>query len=206
MSGLFLNASCETEVQKKTVQNKSKNTLIMKFVLLHLYYFIQTFRKYNITTPLRIVHFLAQISTETGNFKWMVELGGKSYFNRYDIQYNPKKAKELGNTQKGDGYKYRGRSPIHLSGKANYQAYKDYSKIDVVANPDLVTRIDIALDVAGWFWQKNNINAAADKDDVVAVTKKVNGGKNALAERIAYVKHFKAQKLSIEFLESKQRV
>lgn len=175
----------------------------MKFILLHLYYFLKTFKKYGITTPLRITHFLAQITTETGNFKWLVELGNKAYFNKYDIKYNPKKAKELGNIYKGDGYKYRARGFMHLTGRANYQAYKNYSKIDVVTNPDLAARIDIALDIAGWYWQKNNINVLADKDDVVAVTKKVNGGTNALTERKAYLGYYKLQKLTLEFLESK---
>lgn len=176
----------------------------MKFILLHLYYFLQTFKKYNITTPLRIAHFLAQITTETGNFKWLVELGNKAYFNKYDIQFNPKKAKELGNIYKGDGYKYRARGFMHLTGRGNYQAYKNYSKIDVVTNPDLAARIDIALDIAGWFWQKNNINVLADKDDVLGVTKKVNGGTNHLTERKTYLGYYKLQKLSLEFLESKQ--
>lgn len=207
MLGLFLNTSFETEVQKKTVQHKPKHTHIMKFVLLHLYYFIQTFRKYNITTPLRIAHFLAQISHETGNFKWFTELGGKSYFKQYDIQFNRRKAIDLGNLKIGDGYKFRGRSPIHLTGRKNYQAYKEYSGLDVVTNPDLVARIDIAMDVAGWFWKNNNLNKHADNDDVVEITRIVTGSpKKAIAERTAYVKHFKAQKLSLELLESKQQV
>lgn len=178
----------------------------MKFILLHLYYFLQTFKKYKITTPLRIAHFLAQITTESGNFRWMTELGNKAYFNQYDIQYNPKKAKGLGNIYKGDGYKFRGRGFIHLSGRSNYQKYKDYSGIDVVTTPDLAARIDIALDIAGWFWQKLDINTYADKDDVVAVTKRVNGGTNALTERKTYLGYYKLQKLTLEFFESKQAV
>lgn len=179
----------------------------MKFILLHLVYFIQTFRKYDITSPLRIVHFLAQISQETGNFKWFTELGGKSYFNNYDIQFNPRKAIDLGNLKKGDGYKFRGRSPIHLTGRKNYQAYKEYSGLDVVTNPDLVARLDIAMDVAGWFWKNNNLNKLADKDDVVGITRIVTGSpKKAIAERTAYVKHFKSKNLSLQYLESKQAV
>lgn len=175
----------------------------MKFIFLHLYFFLQTFRKYSINTPLRIAHFLAQITHETGNFKWFVELGGKSYFNKYDIQYNPKKARELGNTQKGDGYRYRARGFVHLTGRSNYQAYKNYSGIDVINNPDLAARIDIALDIAGWYWQKNNVNIDADKDDVIAVTKKINGGTNQLTERKAYLGYYKLQQLSLPALESK---
>jgi putative chitinase len=176
----------------------------MKFVLLHLYYFIQTFRKYKINTPLRIAHFLAQITHETGNFKWLVELGNKAYFNKYDIQYAPKKAKELGNTQKGDGYKFKARGFIHLTGRANYQAYKNYSGVDVITNPDLAARIDIALDIAGWYWTKNNINTYADRDDMDAVTVRINAGKNQMSERKAYLGYYKFQKLTLEFLESKQ--
>lgn len=175
----------------------------MKFIILNIYYFLQTFRKYNINTPLRIAHFLAQITHETGNFKWMTELGGRSYFKKYDIQGNPKKAKELGNIFKGDGYKFRARGFIHLTGRANYQEYKDYSGIDVITNPALAARIDIALDIAGWYWQKNNINPYCDIDDVLTVTKKVNGGTNQIAERKAYLNYYKMQNLSIPFLESK---
>jgi putative chitinase len=173
----------------------------MKFILLHLFYFLRTFKKYNITTPLRIVHFLAQISTETGNFKWLTELGNKAYFNMYDIQFNPKKAKELGNIYKGDGYKFRGRGLIHISGRTMYALYKAYSKIDVIANPDLAARIDIAIDIAGWYWQLKNINVHADKDNTKAVTVAVNGGTNALNERTAYVTYYKSQNLTLEFLE-----
>ena len=176
----------------------------MKFILLHLFYFLRTLKKYNITTPLRIVHFLAQITTETGNFKWLTELGNKAYFNMYDIQFNPKKAKELGNIYKGDGYKFRGRGLIHISGRNMYNQYKAFSKIDVITNPDLAARIDIAIDIAGWYWQLKNINVHADKDDVINVTKKVNGGTNALTERKTYLSYYKSQKLTLEFLESKQ--
>ncbi|PKB18383.1 glycoside hydrolase family 19 protein [Flavobacterium sp. 5] len=175
----------------------------MSFIFRHLYYFLQTFRKYNINTPLRIAHFLAQITHETGNFRWLTELGGKSYFKKYDIQFNPKKAKELGNLQKGDGYKFKARGFIHLTGRANYQKYKEYSGIDVINNPALAARIDIALDIAGWYWQNNNINTYSDIDDVVTVTKKVNGGTNQLSERKAYLDYYKLQKLSLPFLETK---
>jgi putative chitinase len=176
----------------------------MKFVLLNLYYFIQTFRKYNINTPLRIAHFLAQITHETGNFKWFTELGNKAYFKKYDIQYAPKKAQELGNTQKGDGYKFRGRSPMHLTGRANYQDYKNYSGIDVIKNPDLAARIDIGLDIAGWYWMKKNINAQADTDNLDGVTVRINAAKKDLAKRKTYLGYYKLQKLTLEFLESRQ--
>jgi putative chitinase len=176
----------------------------VKFILKNLYYFIQTFRKYDITTFLRISHFLAQITHETGNFRWLTELGNKAYFNKYDIQYAPKKAKELGNIIRGDGYKFRGRGFMHLTGRANYQSYKNYSGIDVIKNPDLAARIDIALDIAGWYWKKNNINAEADKDSIDGVTLKINSAKKDLAERKAYLGYYKLQKLTLEFLESRQ--
>jgi putative chitinase len=178
----------------------------MTFIFLHLYHFLQTFTKYEITTPLRIVHFLAQLSHESGGFKWFTELGNKAYFNKYDIEFNPAKAKELGNTQKGDGYKFRGRGLIQLTGRANYAAYKAYSKIDVVNHPELASKIDIALDIAGWYWWKKNINAFADNDDVIGVTKKVNGGTRGLEERKIYVAYYKSQKLTLELLKKKASV
>ena len=96
-----------------------------------------------------------------------------------------------GNEASGDGWKFRGRGLIQLTGKDNYQQFaKDYG-IDCVKNPDLLLEPQFALASACWFWQKRNLNTFADKDDIVMVTKRVNGGVNGLNDRQQYLDSFK---------------
>ena len=82
--------------------------------------------KYGITTPLRLAHFFSQIAHESGGFKYLAELGGKSYFDKYEGR------KDLGNTQKGDGYKFKGRGYIQVTGRANYSEISKDLKIDFI--------------------------------------------------------------------------
>jgi putative chitinase len=136
---------------------------------------------YGIDTPLRQAHFLAQVGHESGSFRYTEELAnGAAYEGRAD----------LGNTQTGDGQKFKGRGLIQLTGRANYTAYGKDKGRDFVdgANPALIaTDVALAMDVACWFWKKNHVNALADLDDVRAVTKKVNGGLNGLPDREDYL-------------------
>jgi putative chitinase len=97
----------------------------------------------------------------------------------------------LGNTQVGDGWRFRGRGLIQLTGRANYQAYKDYSGNDVIANPDLASRPDIAIDIAGWFWSvRFRLNPIADKNNINSITEKINGGLTNLEERVKQLNHY----------------
>ena len=97
----------------------------------------------------------------------------------------------LGNTQLGDGWRFRGRGLIQLTGRANYQAYKDYSGHDVIANPDLASRPDIAIDIAGWFWSvRFKLNPIADKNNINSITKKINGGLTNLTERVKQLNYY----------------
>lgn len=91
--------------------------------------------------------------------------------------------KNLGNTEYGDGYAYRGRGLIQLTGKANYKKAGDSLGIDLVANPDLVATPEYAALTAGWFWSANNLNALADAKDLLGMTKKVNGGTIGIEHR-----------------------
>lgn len=144
----------------------------------------ETCVRYAINTPLRISHFLAQVLHESGGFRWRSEIWGPTEAQKkYDTRTN------LGNTPEvdGDGKLYRGRGFIQLTGKANYKAYSDYIGVDFVKNPDLVGEIPYSLDVAGWFWNKRNINAYADADNIKRVTKRVNGGYNGLDDRSAWL-------------------
>lgn len=196
----------------------------MKFIILHLVSFLETFSKYKITTPLRIVHFLAQCHNETGGFtkffenlnysqtgllktfsKYFTTAQAKTYANKPASIANRVYANRMGNGNEssGDGYRFRGRGIIQLTGRANYQAYKEYSKIDVVSNPDLAARIDIALDIAGWYWQKNNINVLADKDNIESITKAVNGGSIGLEDRKKFLAYYKSQNITLDFFKKK---
>ena len=91
--------------------------------------------------------------------------------------------KNLGNTEYGDGYAYRGRGLIQLKGKANYKKAGDSLGVDLVANPDLVATPEYAALTAGWFWSANNLNALADAKDLLGMTKKVNGGTIGIEHR-----------------------
>ena len=118
-----------------------------------------TMDKFNIDTPLRQAHFVAQLLHETGNLKYKQESGNDAYFNKYDIRYNPKKAKDLGNTQIGDGAKFKGRGLFQLTGRANYKSFGDYIGVDLLKNPELVANDPkIGSLVAGWFWNRSSLN------------------------------------------------
>ena len=140
---------------------------------------------YHINTTLRLAHFMAQIEHESGGFKWLTELGGKSYFDKYDGR------KDLGNLQPGDGYKFRGRGYIQVTGRYNYTKLSKDTGIDFLNDPDLLAQEVNAIVSACWFWNKNKINELADKDDVKAVTKKINGGFNGLKDRLELLAKWK---------------
>lgn len=89
----------------------------------------------------------------------------------------------MGNTDPGDGYKFRGRGAIQLTGKDNYAAAGKDLGLDLVNNPELAKDPDNAGKIAAWYWKKNKLGEAAKSGDVTAVTKKINGGTNGLADR-----------------------
>lgn len=141
----------------------------------------ETAKKFNITTNLRLAHFLSQCAHESGEFKWVVEFAsGKAYEGR----------KDLGNTEPGDGPKFKGRGYIQLTGRANYKKFSQFCGEDCVKNPDLVAT-KYPMMSAAYFFDSNKLWAICDKGsseaDVKAVTKRVNGGYNGLEDR---QKHF----------------
>lgn len=132
-----------------------------------------------INTPLRMAHFLAQIAHESAELRYSEEVAsGDAYEGRAD----------LGNCEPGDGKRFKGRGLIQLTGRSNYKCYgkargKDYT---AVQNAKLLaTDPYTAVDVSCWFWIENQLNALADKDDVMALTKRINGGYNGLEDRKA---------------------
>jgi putative chitinase len=171
-----------------------------------------TAKKFNITNTLRLAHFLAQCGHESGGFKAVSENlnysadGLKKIFPKYfpgnlneSYARNPEKianrvySSRMGNGDEssGEGYKFRGRSYVQLTGKNNYEAFDKFVDDDILANPDLVAT-KYPLMAAAWFFWKNNLWSICDQgatDEVVTVvTKRVNGGTIGLADRI---KHFK---------------
>lgn len=166
------------------------------------------FPLYNITTHERVASFVAQCGHESGGWRVFTENLNYSanalnsvfpkYFKNAGRDANkyarkPEKianvvyANRMGNSdeQSGDGWKYRGRGPIQLTGKNNYKKFSKFANVDFVANPDLITaNIGYLLLSAIWFWNENNLNQYADKNDIKAQTKRINGGYNGLDERL----------------------
>jgi putative chitinase len=139
---------------------------------------------FGITTNLRLAHFLAQCAHESGSWKFKVELAsGKAYEGR----------KDLGNTQAGDGVKFKGRGYIQLTGRVNYGKFSQFIGEDCVANPELVAT-KYPLTSAAYFFNKNklwNICDLGSTDEIVTrVSKRVNGGTNGLADRLKKFKKY----------------
>lgn len=139
------------------------------------------FPKYRIIAPLRMAHFFAQVGHESMSFVYTEELAsGAAYEGRID----------LGNTQKGDGVRFKGRGLIQLTGRTNYTQYSQYVGVDFTkqGNETLIaTRPKYALDVSLWFWDHRRLNSYADSDNLRAITRRVNGGYNGLPDRQNYL-------------------
>ena len=137
--------------------------------------------KFEINTPLRKQHFLSQVGHESASLKYMQEIAsGAAYEGRSD----------LGNTEPGDGRKFKGRGPIQLTGRLNYTSFARYmGDMDIVEHPErLETDMELCWASSGWFWTEyKHLNRYADQDDVRAVTLRVNGGYNGLADREQYL-------------------
>jgi predicted chitinase/murein DD-endopeptidase MepM/ murein hydrolase activator NlpD len=131
----------------------------------------------NINTPKRQAAFLAQLAHESGEFRYMEEIAsGAAYEGRRD----------LGNTQPGDGKRFKGRGPIQLTGRANYTAASKALGIDLVNNPKRAADPDVGFRTAAWFWNTRNLNSYADAGNFREITRRINGGYNGLADREAY--------------------
>lgn len=174
--------------------------------------------KYQINTPLRIAHFLSQCAHESGNFLatqenlnysakalsqtfkkyFLTEAAAARYERQPERIANLVYANRMGNgpESSGDGFRYRGRGYIQLTGKINYQAFDKVVNDDITNNPDLVAT-KYPLLSAGWYWNGRGLNSIADlgatETVVTQITKKINGGTHGLMDRIAkfnkYYKH-----------------
>lgn len=170
---------------------------------------------YEITTPLRIAHFIAQLAHESGAFKYTSENLNYSakalmaVFGKYfptaelanNYERNPEKIANRvyanrmgnGNEESGDGWKYRGRGLIQLTGKDNYSQCSRDMNLDLINNPDqLANDANIAVLAAGWYWSVRKLNLYADSDDIISITKRINGGLNGIDDRKAYLERAKS--------------
>lgn len=166
----------------------------------------ELFPLYDLTTPLRIAHWLGQFGHETLGFQKFEE--SLSYTSAQRIMAvwpsrfptlasaqpfvrNPQALAErvyggrMGNVNPGDGWKYRGRSACHLTGGENYLAASVWSGLPLYDNPDLAADPENAVLIACAYWKHRGLNRLADRDDLVAVTRTINGGSNGLADRRA---------------------
>lgn len=176
--------------------------------------FVDTFNKWSdkfgITTPLRAAHFISQCVHECAELKAFEENLNYSekgllkvfpkYFNATTAKQYARKPEKIanrvyanrmgnGNEASGDGWKYKGRGAIGLTGRSNYLAYSTsgFCVGDLMAHPEWLAKSPGCYKSAMWFWWKNGLNAIADTGDVNAVTKRVNGGYNGLESRKKYL-------------------
>lgn len=130
-----------------------------------------------IKTLLAKAAFLAQLAEESAGFTAMREYAsGAEYEGRAS----------LGNTQPGDGVRFKGRGFIQITGRSNYTAAGSALGLDLVNNPELAETTENAARIAAWYWKTRNITPPADQGDFVRVTKLINGGTNGLAQRQEY--------------------
>ena len=174
------------------------------------YQILDVIIKYKINTPLRLAHFLAQCHHESAGFNVVEENlnysaeGLRRTFKKYFTQeqaneyaHNKVKiasrvyANRMGNgdEESQEGWLYRGRGYIQLTGKDNYAALNYQLPEDIIKNPDLVATQYPMLSAA-WFWDHNNINDICDNETIEDVTRKVNGGLNGLQERRELFEHY----------------
>jgi predicted chitinase len=150
--------------------------------------------EFGIDQPARTAAFLAQLAHESAQFKYMEELWGPTAAQR---RYEPpdKLASTLGNTEPGDGSRFKGRGPIQVTGRANYRRFGDLLGLDLVASPAQAASSEVAFRIAALFWSKKGLNELADRVSPEAfkeITRRINGGFNGLAERQRFYETAKA--------------
>ncbi|MFB4390968.1 MULTISPECIES: glycoside hydrolase family 19 protein [unclassified Pseudomonas] len=141
--------------------------------------------RWEIDNPKRVAAFLAQVGHESGQLRYVKELGSDRYLARYDTG---SLAVRLGNTPEadGDGQRYRGRGLIQVTGYNNYQACSRalFGDERLLAQPQLLEQPRWACESAAWFWQSRGLNALADRGEFNRITRHINGGLNGLDERL----------------------
>lgn len=133
-----------------------------------------------ITDKVELAQFMAQMAHESGNFRYLQEIWGPTA-----AQQRYEGRRDLGNTEPGDGYRFRGRGYVQLTGRANYATYGSMIGVDLVNNPELASQPDIAAKLAVAYWNSRVKPRIQDFQDTRAVTRIINGGYNGLDDRIS---------------------
>lgn len=136
--------------------------------------------RYGIDTAARIAAFMAQIGHESGRLLYSRELWGPT-----PAQQRYEGRVDLGNTQPGDGFRYRGRGLIQITGRANYARAGAALGLDLIAAPEALESPLYASLSAGWYWHEHRLNELADLGDFRRITRRINGGYNGMDDRIA---------------------
>lgn len=137
--------------------------------------------EFGITTPARQAAFLAQVGHESGQLQYVREIASGAAYDTGTL------AKRLGNTPEadGDGQRFKGRGLIQITGRANYAACGAALGLGLLTRPELLEIPINACRSAAWFWKTNGLNELADAGDQVRITRRINGGTNGLADRLA---------------------
>jgi putative chitinase len=158
----------------KTIAPNSKEEIIGPLVG----YLNKYMPKYEVNTYLRVCHFLAQAAHEAASFRTLEEYAsGAAYEGR----------KDLGNVNKGDGVRYKGRGIFQLTGRANYRTIGAKIDMNLENNPELAESPEVSVLTALEYWKSRGLNTFADKDDVTTITKRINGGLNGFDDRKRYL-------------------
>jgi putative chitinase len=178
-------------------------------------YMLEVVDRYKITAPLRLSHFLSQIAHESGNFQFVTEnlnystdsllrVFPKYFKDRATAESYARNQEKIGSRVYGgrmgngaestlEGFKFRGRGYLQLTGKENYRLFSEFIKEDCVANPDLVAT-KYPMDSAIWFFDRNKLWAICDKGSsdavVTELTKRINGGTHGLQDRLSKFKTY----------------
>lgn len=136
-------------------------------------------QRYQIVGRKRVSAFIAQLGHESGQLRYVREIWGPT-----PAQAKYEGRADLGNTQPGDGSKYRGRGLIQITGRANYAACGEALGLDLITQPELLELPQYASMSAAWFWKQNGLNDLADRDQFNTITRRINGGLNGLQDRL----------------------
>lgn len=163
---------------------------------------IAAMKAFGTDTPLRQAHFLAQAGHESAGFKTLVEnlnYSAEGLRATWPTRFTPERAaamarkpelianhvygNRLGNTKQGDGWRFRGRGIFQLTGRENYARAGKALDMPFEAEPERLESPEAAAMTAAWFWKDRGLNALADADDLLAVTRRINGGLHGLEDR-----------------------
>lgn len=145
---------------------------------LYLPHLQEAMRENGITSRLQEAAFLAQLGHESGDLRFWEEIWGPT-----PAQRGYEGRRDLGNTEKGDGFRFRGRGPIQITGRANYRRYGAILDVDLEAHPELAALPEFGFRIAATYWRVRGLNDLAERQEFVTITKRINGGTTGIEDR-----------------------